>query len=71
MSSKWPNEARVQVSNLLNRVVMYALELSFYDVDDLALKANDLLDQFRKKGMPLLAARCVMRALGGGAYFFA
>ncbi len=52
MSSKWPNEARVQVSNLLNRIIMCDLELSFYGVDDLAMKASDLLDQFRKRGMP-------------------
>ncbi len=51
MSSKWPNEARVQVSNLLNCVIMCDGEFSFYDVDDLALTACALLDQFRDKGM--------------------
>ncbi len=54
MSSKWPNEARVQVSNLLNCVIMcdVTVDFSFYDVDDLAMMASDLLDQFRKRGMP-------------------
>jgi hypothetical protein len=52
MSSKWPNEARVQVSNLLNCVIMCDVDLSFYDVNDLAMMASDFLDQFRKGGMP-------------------
>ncbi len=52
MSSKWPNEARVQVSNLLNCTIMCDGEMAFYDVDDLAMTASDLLDQFRKRGMP-------------------
>ncbi len=51
MYSKWPNEARVQVSNLLNCVIMCDVEFSFYDVDDLAMMASDLLDQFCKRGM--------------------
>ncbi len=52
MSSKWPNEARVQVSNLLNCTIMCDGETAFYDVDDLAMTACALLDQFRKRGMP-------------------
>jgi hypothetical protein len=31
---------------------MCDLEFSFYDIDDLAIKASDLLDQFRDRGMP-------------------
>ena len=51
MYSKQPSEARVQVSNLLNCAIMCDVEFSFYDVDDLALLASDLLDQFRDRGM--------------------
>jgi hypothetical protein len=49
MFSKQPSEARVQVSNLLNSVncaIMCDVDFSFYDVDDLAMLAHDLLDQF-------------------------
>jgi hypothetical protein len=60
MSGKWPSEARVQVSNLLNRVIMCDLDFSFYAVDDLALMASDLLDQFRKRGMPDAIQRKVL-----------
>ncbi len=60
MSSKWPNEARVQVSNLRNCTIMCDGEFSFYDVDDLALTATDLLDQFRKRGMPDTIQRKVL-----------
>ena len=51
MYSKQPSEARVQVSNLLNCAIMCDVEFSFYDVDDLAMLAADLLDQFRDRGM--------------------
>ncbi len=52
MSSKQPSEARVQVSNLLNCTIMCDVNVSFFDADDLAMLASDLLDQFRKRGMP-------------------
>ena len=52
MYSKQPSEARVQVSNLLNCAIMCDVDFSFYDADELALLASDLLDQFRKRGMP-------------------
>jgi hypothetical protein len=51
MYSKQPSEARVQVSNLLNCAIMCDVQISFYDVDDLAMLANDLLDQFGDRGM--------------------
>ena len=51
MSSKQPSEARVQVSNLLNCAIMCDFDFSFYDADELALLACDLLDKFRKRGM--------------------
>ena len=51
MSSKQPSEARVQVSNLLNCAIMCDLNLSFLDVDDCAMLAHDLLDQFGDRGM--------------------
>ncbi len=51
MSSKWPSEARVQVSNLLNCAIMCDVDFSFYDVDYLAMMASELLDQFRDRGM--------------------
>jgi hypothetical protein len=49
--SKWPNEARVQVSNLLNCTIMYDGEMRFLDIDDLVMAACALLDQFRERGM--------------------
>ena len=52
MSSKQPSEARVQVSNLLNCAIMCDFDISFLDVDELAMLASDLLDKFRKRGMP-------------------
>ena len=51
MYSKQPSEARVQVSNLLNCAIMCDVDFSFYDADELALLASDLLDQFRDRGM--------------------
>jgi hypothetical protein len=51
MSSKWPSEARVQVSNLLNCAIMCDVDFSFFDVDELAMMASDLLDQFCDRGM--------------------
>ncbi len=50
MSCTWPDEAackRVRVSNLLTSTVMLDV-----DIDDLALSASDLLDQFRERGLP-------------------
>jgi hypothetical protein len=54
MSCTWPDEAgckRVRVSNLLTSTVIIGVMLDV-DIDDLALSASDLLDQFRKRGMP-------------------
>jgi hypothetical protein len=55
MSCKWPNEhayQRVRVSSLLNCVLMLdGYTPPIVDIDDLAMEATDLLDQFRKRGM--------------------
>jgi hypothetical protein len=61
MYSKQPSEARVQVSNLLNCAIMCDVELSFYDVDDLAMLAHDLLDQFGDRGMNDTIPRMVLK----------
>jgi hypothetical protein len=60
MPSQRPSEARVQVSNLLNCAIMCDVDFSFYDVDDLAMLASDLLDQFRDRGMPDTIQRGVL-----------
>ena len=60
MSSERPSEARVQVSNLLNCAIMCDVDFSLYDVDDLAMLASDLLDQFRDRGMPDTIQRKVL-----------
>jgi hypothetical protein len=44
---------RVRISNLLTcTVIDGAMLLDNVDIDDLAMSASDLLDQFRKRGMP-------------------
>jgi hypothetical protein len=64
LPDKLPSERRVQVSNLLNCVVMYHGEPLFLDIDDLAMQASALLDQFRSRGIgDLLQRVLVTRAL--------
>ncbi len=67
MSCKWPNEPackRVRVSNLLNCTILLDGATPFYDIDDLAMEASDLLDEFRDKGLNDLVQRTVVnRAL--------
>ena len=51
--SEWPNEVRVQVSNLLNCTIIYEGDVTaFLDIDDLAMVACALLDQFCERGIP-------------------
>ena len=47
--ARLPSERRVQVSNLLNCIIMYHGDL--LDIDDLAMQASALLDQFRSRGI--------------------
>jgi hypothetical protein len=62
MSCKWPNDMRVQVSNLLNCVIMFDGDtLPVLDIVDLAMEASDLLDQFRRRGMDDLIQRSVVK----------
>ena len=56
MSSTWSrNESndckRVHVSNLLNSTTMMEQDTAFLDIDDVAMMAAGLLDQFRDRGM--------------------
>ena len=60
--ARLPSERRVQVSNLLNCVVMYQGDL--LDIDDLAMQACALLDQYRSRGISdSLQRNLVNRAL--------
>jgi hypothetical protein len=62
MFCKWPNDKRVQVSNLLNCVVMFDGDTPpVLDIDDLAIAASDLLDQFRKRGMDDVIQRSIVK----------
>ena len=62
LSCKLPSERRVQVSNLLNCVIMYNGD--FLDIDDLAMQACALLDTFRSRGLvDSLQRALVTRAL--------
>ena len=60
--ARLPSERRVQVSNLLNCVIMYNGD--FLDIDDLAMQACALLDTFRSRGLvDSLQRALVTRAL--------
>jgi hypothetical protein len=62
MSSKWPHDKRVRVSNLLNWVIMFDGDTPpVLDIDDLAMAASDLLDQFRKRDMSDLIQRTIVK----------
>jgi hypothetical protein len=68
MSCVWTDEPackRVRVSNLLNSLIMLdGATLPDLDIDDLAMAASDLLDQYRKRGMDdVIHRKLVGRAL--------
>ncbi len=74
MSCKWPYVPackRVRISNLLTSTVMFDgdMLLDNVDIDDLALSASNLLDQFRKRGMDYTIQRNLCEAPIWSCYF--